>query len=142
MTENADATSLITERYEAWAHALATHQFSWLENNLADDYQFSARPYPELRLDKAGFIEADKKMQSADIQFVLVQAAQLGDIILSTTIADVKESFNGDMGIHLPTLSELNALVGGNRLAYASAWRKSSGGWLCYHHHLIGPIGQ
>lgn len=142
MTRNIDATLLITNRYVAWARALSEHNFQWLDENLASDFQFSARLYPDLRLDKAGFIEVDKKMKSADIRFVMVQAAQIGEVILSTAVADVREFFDGDMGAHMPKLTDLNDLVGESRLAYASAWRKSGEAWLCYHHHMIGTIDQ
>ncbi|MFL9959441.1 hypothetical protein PQR65_39390 [Paraburkholderia nemoris] len=137
MTQGIDATALIRSRYEAWAKALPTHDFQWLDENLDGDFQFSARPYSDLRLDKAGFVEVDKKMKSADIRFVMVQAAQIGDFTLSTAVADVKETFDGDMGAHMPKLTEPNELVGESRLAYASAWRQSGERWLCYHHHMI-----
>lgn len=142
MIQDTDATTLIRKQYEAWAEALRTHDFQWLEDNLADDYQFSARPHPELRLNKAEFIEADKKIQSADIRLIVVKAERIGDEILSIAVADVAEQFVGDMGAHMPSLGEINELVGNNRLGYASAWRQHGERWQCYHHHMVGVVGR
>ncbi|WP_109477614.1 hypothetical protein [Paraburkholderia sp. C35] len=131
---------MIRERYEAWATALRVHHFEWLDENLASDYCFSARPYPNLRLNKEEFIEADKKMQSAEISIESVTAKQVGETIVSLTIANVAESFEGDMGAHMPSLEDINGLVGGSRIAYASAWRRTGDRWLCFDHHMIGPV--
>jgi len=131
---------MIRGRYEAWADALREHRFEWLDENLAPDYRFAARPYPDLRLNKAEFIEADSKMQSADIAIENVTARRIGETILSLVIANVVESFAGDMGTHMPSLDEINHLVGGARLAYASAWRLVDDRWMCFDHYMIGPV--
>ncbi|MCI3203524.1 MULTISPECIES: nuclear transport factor 2 family protein [Pandoraea] len=136
-----NASAIIASLYQAWVDALRTHTFTWLDEHLAEDFEFTARPYPGLRLDKAGFIEADKKMQTADIRFIAVRAQRVGDTVLSLAVADVAETFAGDLGAHMPSLESMHGLLGKNRLAYASAWRNVADTWVCFHHHMIGPVG-
>ncbi len=140
MNQENSAEVIIRARYQAWADALRERRFEWLDENLAHDYRFAARPYPDLRLNKADFIEADRKMQSADITIENVTARRVGEIILSLVIANVIESFAGDMGMHMPSLDEINHLVGGARLAYASAWRLVGDRWMCFDHYMIGRV--
>lgn len=136
------AKLIIRSLYEQWAAALNTHNFQWLEENLANDFQFSARPYPELRLDKAAFIEADRKMQSAEIDFVEVRAELFGDIIISVAVADVMETFDDSFSKLLPHVENIEKLVGGNRLSYTSAWKQQDNQWKCFDHHMVGPVSQ
>lgn len=135
-----DPTQLISDLSVQWAAALREHHYEWFERHLADDFLFSAHPFPDLSLRKREFIEVDKKIDAADIRFVSIQAEFVGDAIISRTIADVNEEFGSDLGPGMPTAATVMQLLSGRRLAYTSAWRKAGAIWQCYDHHMIGPV--
>ena len=93
--------------------AITQHEFGWLERHLADDFMFTAHPIPGLRLHKRDFIEADKKIKSAEVRFVSIHAEAAGDILVSRTIADVKEEFGADLGPGMPSAAEITQMVSG-----------------------------
>ena len=140
MLTPSDATALITELQGHWIAAISTHQFDWLERHLAADFMFTAHPIPGLRLHKREFIEADKKIKSAEVRFVSIQAEAAGEILISRTIADVKEEFGADLGPGMPSAAEITAMVSGQRMVYCSGWRHNGQIWQCFDHHLMGII--
>jgi hypothetical protein len=140
MLTSSDATNLITDLQGHWIAALSNHQYEWLERHLAEDFMFTAHPFPALKLHKREFIEADKKIESAEVKFISVRAEPAGEIIISRTVADVKEEFNADLGPGMPTASEITRMVSGQRLAYCSGWRHNGQIWQCFDHHLVSII--
>ena len=140
MAANIDASNVARDLYNQWAAALRAHSYDWFERHLSEDYMFSAHPFPDMRLDKATFIEVDKKIGAADIRFVSVEADLVDEIIISRVIADVKEEFKADLGAGLPSAAEVNRLFSGERFAYVSAWRKTGNVWQCFDHHMIGAV--
>jgi ketosteroid isomerase-like protein len=135
-----DATKLITELSGQWAAALRDHRYDWFERHLAEDFVFTAHPFPGVHLKKQMFIEVDKKIDKAEIQFVSIHAEAAGDIIISRTVADVKEEFGADLGPGMPTAVEVTQMLSGKRLAYTSAWRNVGSIWQCFDHHMVGPV--
>jgi len=142
MLNSSEATKLITELQSHWIAGLRNQDFSWLERHLADDFLFTAHPFPALRLAKREFIEMDKKIKNPQITFVSVQAEPTAEIIMSRTVADVKEEFGANLGPGMPTAAEVQRMVSGQRLAYASGWRKHGSIWQCFDHHLVAVIGR
>ena len=140
MLTSSEATHLITELQGHWIAAISQHQFAWLERHLAEDFLFTAHPIPGLRLHKREFIEADKKIKSAEVRFISVHAETAGQILVSRTIADVKEEFGADLGPGLPSAAEITAMVSGRRMVYCSGWRHNGQIWQCFDHHLVGII--
>src|SRR5690349_16501702 len=118
MLTPSDATKLITELQGHWIAAISHHQFDWLERHLAEDFMFTAHPIPGLRLHKREFIEADKKIKSAEVKFVSIRAEAAGEILLSRTVADVKEEFGADLGPGMPSAAEITRMVSGQRMVY------------------------
>jgi hypothetical protein len=135
-----DATRLIGELQNAWIDGLRRYDYSWLETHLADDFLFSAQPFPTMRLGKRDFIEMDKKIKNPQIRFVSLQAEPLAGLILSRTIADVTEEFTADLGPGMPSTAELQQAVSGQHLVYASAWRRKGAIWQCFDHHLVSVV--
>jgi ketosteroid isomerase-like protein len=140
MLTSADATKLITELQTGWISALRTQNFTWLEKHLAEDFLFTIHPFPALKLSKREFIEMDKKIKNPQITFVSIHAEQVQDIITSRTVADVKEEFNADLGPGMPTTSEIQRMVSGARLVYASGWRRHGDIWQCFDHHCVAVV--
>jgi ketosteroid isomerase-like protein len=136
---SSQATTLVSNLIRQWIAAIRDRDFDWLERNLAEDFLFSAHPFPELRLGKREFIDLDKKIANAELEFASIKGEVIGEIIISTAVADVKaESFSAELGHGLPAASEMSQMLGGRRLVYSSAWRQGSTGWQCYDHHLFG----
>lgn len=142
MMTTSEATSLITRLQEQWIDGLRRSDYSWLERHLANDFLFSAHPLPTLKLTKGEFIEMDRKIHNPQIQFVSIYAEPVGDLILSRTVADVKEEFNANLGPGMPSTEEIRRLVSDQRLAYASAWRKSGNLWQCFDHHFVAVLSR
>jgi hypothetical protein len=65
MRTNDEATELVSALSQQWADALRDRRYEWFEIHLAEDFLFSAHPFPELRLRKREFIEVDKKIAQA-----------------------------------------------------------------------------
>ena len=140
MLKPSDATKLITELQTEWIEGLRSGDLSWLERHLAEDFLFTAHPIPNLKLSKLEFIEMDKKIKNPQIHFVSIQAEAVADIIMSRSVADVKEEFNADLGHGMPPPKEIERMISGQRLAYASAWRFSAGIWQCFDHHFVSVL--
>lgn len=142
MNATLDPAALIRELYEQWVAALRARNYGWMEKHLADDYMFSAHPFPDVRLGKAAFIELDRKIGRADIEWLSVKADRVGDIVVASAVADVKEEFTADIGAGLPGAAELNRMFSGVRVAYASAWRNNGSIWQCFDQHMIGSVSR
>lgn len=142
MLTTSDATTLITQLQGQWIEGLRKSDYTWLETHLADDFQFSAHPLPALKLSKGEFIEMDKKIRNPQIRFVSIHAEPVGELILSRTVADVKEEFNADLGPGMPSTEEIRKIVGDQRLAYASAWRRTGQVWQCFDHRFVAILSR
>ena len=84
----------------------------------------------------------DKKIRNPQIRFVSIYAEPVGEIIMSRTVADVKEEFDADLGPGMPSTEEIRQIVGDQRLAYASAWRKKGQLWQCFDHRFVAILIQ
>ena len=142
MLTTADATKLVTELQSHWIDGLRKSDYSWLETHLTDDFLFTAHPLPALKLSKREFIEMDKKIRNPQINFVSVHAESAGELLLSRTIADVKEEFNASLGPQMPSKEEIQQMVSGQRLVYASAWRKNGPLWQCFDHRFVAILSD
>ena len=140
MLSPAEATRLVTELQGAWIDGLRRYDYSWLETHLAEDFLFSAQPFPTMRLGKRQFIDMDKQIKNPQVRFVSIQAEPLAGLILSRTVADVKEEFHADLGPGMPSTAELQRAVSGQHLVYASAWRYNKTIWQCFDHHLVSVV--
>lgn len=129
--------------YRAWLNAIQAREYGWFEQNLADDFRCVAHPFPGFDLDKASFIEADRKIERLDAEVIEVTAHEVGELVLSVLVLRVNGATHvGDMGADLPTGEQLDAFVEGETVAYASAWRRGADRWLCFSHNLIGTVGS
>jgi ketosteroid isomerase-like protein len=127
--------------YRGWIGALQQKKYEWFDRYLAEDYTCTAHPFEHFFLRKAAFIEADKKIDKIDVEFIEVIAHQIGNSVVSHLVLKViEERLATDLGGRLPTVSELGQTVTGKTVAYVSAWRKEGRDWRCYDHHLIGPV--
>jgi len=97
-----EATKLVTELQNQWIDGLRRGDYAWLETHLADDFLFTAHPLPAIKLSKREFIDMDKKIRNPQIKFVSIHAEPVGELILSRTVADVKEEFDADLGPGMP----------------------------------------
>jgi ketosteroid isomerase-like protein len=116
-----EATKIVSDLYHDWAAALTNHQADWFERHIANDFILTAHPFPQLRFGKRKFIEVDMQIQNTTIKFLDIRAHAAGDILVSQA-------------------AEINKLLSGRVLAYASAWRRAGDIWQCFDHHLIGPV--
>ena len=140
MLTSSEATQLVSELQNGWIAGLRNQDFAWLEKHLAEDFLFTAHPFPALKLSKREFIEMDKKIKNPQITFVSIHAESVAEIITSRTVADVKEEFTADLGPGMPTASEVQRMVSGQRLVYASAWRRHGAIWQCFDHHCVAIV--
>ncbi|MEP7244140.1 MAG: DUF4440 domain-containing protein [Gammaproteobacteria bacterium] len=132
----------VVEQLERWTNALMAGDVDQLEDILAPEFQFTVDPkFAGGRMDKARFIELDRKIKSCSIRFLGITVRQLGDIATSLAFAEVHEEFSGDLGPGMPSPEEMAATMNGARLAYGSGWRRNaSGQWQCISHHIFGFI--
>ncbi len=131
----------VRSRFDEWINCINTRDFRWMEENLRDDFTVSAHPFPQFLTDKAGFIEADKQIEEADIELLDVRARQVGGIILSQTVAKIgKEKISGRLGEGMPTGEEISEMLTGKTVVYVSAWERIGGRLICFDHHMVGPI--
>ena len=129
------------EALRGWIDALARRDFDYLERHLAEDFQFTCDPRVHGgRLNKAAFIDMDKKIFNADIRLVGVAACARGSVVITQVFATVNEEFRGDLGEGMPSAEEMAESVNGKTLAYGSAWRCAEGRWQCFDHHVFGPV--
>lgn len=142
MLTSSEATALISDYYDQWITAIRDHNYDWLERHLAEDFLFTAHPFPKLKIGKRQFINVDKEIDNAEINFIVIRAEAAGDIIVSRAVADVKEDFKADLGPGMPTASEVTGTISGQRVAYCSGWRNNGKIWQCFDHHLIGVVSR
>ena len=125
---------------DKWLGALRTGRVEILEEVLTDDFLLTSGPnIAGGRMDKAQFIEFDRHIRDCTIEILSLTARRYNETAITQTFARVDERFEGDpLGT---TAADLNDLVSGRVLAYASAWRPDeSGQWRCFQHHLFGPV--
>jgi ketosteroid isomerase-like protein len=134
----------VLEQLKRWTGALMTRDFDVLEDVLAPDFQFTVDPvFAGGRMNKARFIELDRKIKNCSIDLLQVTARKMGDIITSLAFAQVSEEFEGDLGPDMPSASEMASMMEGAKLAYGSAWRRGADGqWRCISHHIFGFISD
>lgn len=124
----------------AWLSALTSGAVELLQNILTDDFRLTCDPsIAGGRMNKAEFIEFDRHIRECTVEVLSFTARRYNDTAITQIFARVNERFEGDpVGA---TAAELNRIVGGRVLAYASAWRPGDNGeWRCFQHHLIGPV--
>ena len=132
----------VVEQLNRWTNALMTGDFDQLEHILASDFQFTVDPrFAGGRMDKARFIELDRKIKRCTIDLMEITARRMGTIVTTLILAQVSEEFSGDLGEDMPSNEEMAAAMAGAKLAYASAWRSDDGSqWQCFSHHVFGFV--
>jgi hypothetical protein len=124
----------------AWIRALRSGEIELLQNILTDDFRLTCDPsIAGGRMNKAEFIEFVRHIRECTVEILSFTARRYNDTAIAQIFARVSERFEGDpVGAKA---AELNRIVGGRVLAYASAWRPCENGeWRCFQHHLIGPV--
>jgi ketosteroid isomerase-like protein len=132
----------VVRQLERWTGALMAGDVDQLEHILAPDFQFTVEPrFAGGRLDKARFIELDRKIKRCDIRFLGITVRGMGNMATSLAFAQVSEEFEGDLGPGMPSAAEMARVMDGARLAYGSGWRRGENGeWQCFSHHIFGFI--
>ena len=132
----------VARQLKRWTDALMMREFDVLDEVLAPDFQFTADPkYGGGRMDKARFIEMDRKIKNCSIKFLGITARRLGGMITSLAFAEVSEEFEGDLGPGMPSAAEMAQTMKAAKLAYGSGWRLGENGqWQCFSHHIFGFI--
>ena len=99
MTDIEPGCEGVASQLKRWTNALMAREFDVLEEVLAPDFQFTADPkYGGGRMDKARFIEMDRKIFNCSIKFLGITARKCGRVITSLAFAEVSEEFQGDLG--------------------------------------------
>jgi hypothetical protein len=125
---------------KGWIAALSNRDFAYLERHLSDDFIFSAHGFTKCR-DKAAFIETDRHIYNAKINFLRLTAQRLGDLVITVVFAHAMEEFRGDLGSDMPSAEQMNSTMrDGATLGYASGWREIDGVWKCTSHHVLGQV--
>jgi hypothetical protein len=134
---------------KGWIKALADRDFEYLERHLSSDFVFTGPPIAGGGgkvmggiKNKAAFIEQDRKIYNADIEFLDLTARRMGDLVVTVVFAKVSEEFRGELDPGMPTAAEMNALMQGAKFGYASGWRQLDGRWQCTSHHILGQPTQ
>jgi ketosteroid isomerase-like protein len=130
----------VVEQLERWTGALMAADFDQLEHILTDDFQFTVDPkFAGGRMNKARFIELDRKIKNCSIRFLGITVRGMGTMATSLAFAEVQEEFSGDLGPDMPSAAEMATTMNGARLAYGSGWRRGADGkWQCFSHHIFG----
>lgn len=129
--------------YDQWEQAIQDKDWAWFERYFAEDWLGTARPWPQLLLNRDQLIEVDKQIESMDAQWMKVTAHRLGDTVVTVAVAHIgSEDFTpgGDLAPGVATTREFNDYCAGNDIAYAGAWRHNGANWEMYDHRLIGTI--
>lgn len=121
-----------------WLAALTAGDMGRLGEVLAEDFRLTCDPaIANGRMDKAQFLEFDSHVRDCKVELLSFTARRHNDTALTQIFAKVDERFEGEGD----EAEQINAIVGGRTLAYASAWRPNgAGGWQCFQHHLVGPV--
>jgi ketosteroid isomerase-like protein len=132
----------VVEQLERWTGALMAGDFDQLEHILSDDFQFTVDPkFAGGRMNKARFIELDRKIKNCSIRFLGITVRGMGTMATSLAFAEVEEEFSGDLGPGMPTAAEMATTMKGAQIAYGSGWRRGADGqWQCVSHHIFGFI--
>lgn len=132
----------VAQQLKRWTDALMAGDFEVLDEVLAPDFQFTVDPkYGGGRMDKARFIEFDRKIKSCSIKFLGITARRMGGMVTSLAFAEISEEFSGDLGSDMPSAAEMKQTMTNARLAYGSGWRMGANGqWQCFSHHIFGFI--
>lgn len=132
----------VVGQLERWTNALMVGEFDILEEVLAPDFQFTVEPkFGGGRMDKAQFIALDRKIKSCSINLIDLTARKMGNLVTTLAMAEVSESFEGDLGPGMPSAEEMAATMQNARLAYGSGWRVGDDGtWQCFSHHVFGFV--
>lgn len=129
--------------YDQWEQAIHQKDWAWFERHFADDWIGTARPWPDLRLNRDQLIEIDKQIESLDAQWIAVTAHRLGNVVVTVAVSRIgNEEFKpgGDLAPGVASLKEFNDYCAGNTISYAGAWRHDGGRWQMFDHRLIGII--
>ncbi len=123
-----------------WTNGLMAKDFDVLEDVLAQDFQFTVEPrFAGGRMNKAEFIEMDRKIESCTIKLLDVTMRRRQSMVTSLIFAEVHETFSGDLGPGMPSQEEMSAEMKGARMGYGSGWRLDADGqWRCFSHHIFG----
>lgn len=123
---------------DEWLAALTAGDMERLGKVLAEDFRLTCDPaIADGRMDKAQFLEFDSHVRDCSVDILSFTARRHNDTALTQIFAVVNERFEGEG----EQADQVNAMVGGHTLAYASAWRPTgAGGWQCFQHHLIGTV--
>ena len=130
----------VVKELRRWTDGLMAGEVDILEDILAPDFQFTTGPgMPGGLMDKPRFIEMDRKIRNCSIRFLAIVARRMDNVVSTLCHAQVEEDFVGDLGVDMPSASELSARMKSARLCYASVWRQGeTGGWQCFSHHVLG----
>ena len=142
MTQAADPGSDVFRKlYDEWITALQQRNYRWFEDHVAEDFSCSAHPYPGLAMNKAQFLEGEKKIETLRAETLRVHAHAVGNITVTTWIIRVdEEKLSGALAVPgFPSPQELGDLTRGKTMVYTDAWRYEAGVWRFFHHHVIGP---
>lgn len=142
MLPSTDGSRVVIDLMRDWARAVETHDIDFIKNLMTDDFVFSCSPFigegHSQLMGKDRFIELDRTILNSSIDFIDINAEEIGDIVFVRTVAKVSESFKGDIGADMPSIEELNELMSNITLVYASGWRKINNNWYCFDHHIVG----
>lgn len=129
--------------YDQWEQAIHEKDWAWFECNFAADWVGTARPWPEVNLNRDQLIEVDKQIEAMDAQWIEVMAHRLGDVVVTVAVSRIGyEEFKpgGDLAPGATSLKEFNDYCAGNTISYAGAWRHNGERWQMFDHRLIGII--
>jgi hypothetical protein len=127
-----------------WIAAIGRHDIEYLKNILSEDYQYNCSPeiYAQGRMDKTTYIQMNEQMDGTDVLVRDIVARRYGDVVAMLLLVEIHER----LGVHQSSIAEETAraceAVNGKTLTYASAWRNSGQGWVCFSHSALGAISE
>jgi len=142
MTQAAEPSSdVFRTLYGEWIAALQQRNYQWFEDHVAEDFSCSAHHFPGLAMNKAQFLEGEKKIETLRAETLRVHAQTVGNITVTTWIARIDEELlSSSLQVPgFPSPQELADLVRGKTMVYLDSWRYEDGMWRFFHHHVVGP---
>jgi hypothetical protein len=142
VTQAAEPSSDVFRKlYDEWIVALQQRNYQWFEDHAAEDFSFSAHPFPGLTLNKTQFLENEKNIKTLRVEPLKVDAHTIGNITLTFWVARIdEETLSESIKVPgFPSPQELADLVRGKTMVYVDAWRYEDGMWRFFHHHVHGP---
>lgn len=127
--------------YQWWITTVKDCTPDFWERHLRDDLTCTARPFPDLRLNKREFMDAEVALGPVGATLVDFTVHKVGELVLSHAIIKIDDHVSvGDAGGEFPPPAEFSAALAGRTVMYAWSWSRTDGRWQCFDMRCHGAF--